>query len=239
VNDWIREQWLDKEPRLRASIRRPGASPPAGSRGNRSLRRRSPLRPDPDARRLRNDARPVLLLAHLGSRRSARPIRRHPRRQHVSLRPHLDRLAVALPARLRGEFANLEDQLLSLISNGVFNKFPDLKFVLLESGVTWLPGFIWRAVKTWRGVRAEVPWVNRSPADIIRENIRLTIQPSTPLTATRWSGSSKQIDADHMLLFASDYPHWQFEAMPSCHPVYQPIYNEKCVSRTRWKPIPA
>ena len=63
-----------------------------------------------------------------------------------------------------------EDQLLSLISNGVFNKFPDLKFVLLESGVTWLPGFIWRAVKTWRGVRAEVPWVNRSPAEIIREN---------------------------------------------------------------------
>ena len=65
-----------------------------------------------------------------------------------------------------------EDQLLSLVSHGVFNRFPTLKFVLMESGVTWLPSFIWRAIKTWRGVRAEVPWVNRSPAEIIRDNIR-------------------------------------------------------------------
>ena len=105
-----------------------------------------------------------------------------------------------------------EDQVLSLISNGVFNKFPDLKFVLLESGVSWLPGFIWRAVKTWRGVRAEVPWVNRSPADIIRDNIRLTIQPfDAPDKQGGGNALLSKSDADHMLLFASDYPHWQFD----------------------------
>ena len=69
-----------------------------------------------------------------------------------------------------------EDQLLSLISNGVFVKFPALRFVLIEfGGYAGCRRFLWRAVKTWRGVRAEVPWVNRSPADIIREHIRLTI----------------------------------------------------------------
>jgi hypothetical protein len=104
-----------------------------------------------------------------------------------------------------------EDQLLSLISNGVFNKFPDLKFVLIESGVSWLPNFLWRSVKTWRGVRAEVPWVNRSPADIIRNNIRLTIQPFDAPDRDAVERVVEQIDADHMLLFASDYPHWQFE----------------------------
>ena len=105
-----------------------------------------------------------------------------------------------------------EDQLLSLISNGVFNRFPEFRVVLIESGVTWLPAFLWRAIKTWRGVRAEVPWVERSPAETIRENIRLTVQP---IDAPRDTGVVEriveQIDSDRMLLFASDYPHWQFE----------------------------
>ena len=106
-----------------------------------------------------------------------------------------------------------EDQILSLISNGVFNKFPDLKFVMIESGVSWLPGFIWRAIKTWRGVRAEVPWVSRSPAEIVRDNIRLTVQPfdTPPGDADAVARIIEQIDDDRMLLFASDYPHWQFE----------------------------
>ena len=104
-----------------------------------------------------------------------------------------------------------EDQLLSLVSNGVFVKFPELKFVFIESGVSWLPPFIWRAIKTWRGVRAEVPWVNRSPADIIRSNIRVTTQPFDAPDQETVERIVEQIDCDEMLLFSSDYPHWQFE----------------------------
>ena len=58
--------------------------------------------------------------------------------------------------------------LISLISEGVFVEFPRLKVVLMESGVTWLPGWMWRADKTWRGVRAEVPWLKEPPATIMR-----------------------------------------------------------------------
>ena len=96
--------------------------------------------------------------------REARPADRPARRQHVPLCDDLQRLAVALPARLRRHSQTFEDQLLSLIHEGVF-EVPSLRVVLIESGVTWLPGFIWRAIKTWRGVRAEVPWVKRSPAE--------------------------------------------------------------------------
>ena len=73
--------------------------------------------------------------------------------------------------------AAFESQLLSLVAEGVFAKFPGLKVVLSKSGFTWLPPFLWRANKTWRGVRAEMPWVKRPPAEIIREHVRLTIQP--------------------------------------------------------------
>ena len=100
----------------------------------------------------------------------------------------------------------------SLISEGVFVEFPRLKVVLLESGVTWLPAWMWRANKTWRGVRAEVPWVKRSPAEVIRENVRLTVQPiDAPRDSNVFDRIIEMIDSDNMLLFASDYPHWQFE----------------------------
>src|SRR5207248_10630994 len=36
---------------------------------------------------------------------------------------------------------------------------------------------LWRGNKTWRGVRVEVPWVEREAASIIRDHIRVTMQP--------------------------------------------------------------
>ena len=59
----------------------------------------------------------------------------------------------------------------------MFQKFPALTLVCIESGFTWLPTLLWRINKTWRGVRAEVPWLDRPPADIIREHVRFTLQP--------------------------------------------------------------
>jgi len=101
---------------------------------------------------------------------------------------------------------------LSLIYEGVFGKFPGLKVVLMESGVSWLPAFMWRANKTWRGVRVEVPWVEREPASLIRDHVRVTMQPfDAPQDATGVADLIDQIGSEKMFLFASDYPHWQFD----------------------------
>jgi hypothetical protein len=71
---------------------------------------------------------------------------------------------------------------------------------------------MWRANKTWRGVRVEVPWVDREPASIMRDHIRLTTQPfDSPPDAKGVADIIDMIDCDKMFLFASDYPHWQFD----------------------------
>jgi predicted TIM-barrel fold metal-dependent hydrolase len=105
-----------------------------------------------------------------------------------------------------------QSQLGSLICEGTFAKFPKLKVVLLESGVTWLPGFLWRLSKFWRGVRAEVPWVDRPPKEIVRDHVRLTIQPfDAPDAPEITEQMIDHLDSDDILLYASDFPHWQFD----------------------------
>jgi predicted TIM-barrel fold metal-dependent hydrolase len=105
-----------------------------------------------------------------------------------------------------------ENLIVSFLAEGVFQKFQDLKLVCLESGFTWLPTLIWRSSKTWRGVRTEVPWLDRVPSEIIRERIRLTLQPvDAPRDPKILNRILEQIACDDMLLFSTDYPHSQFD----------------------------
>ncbi len=103
----------------------------------------------------------------------------------------------------------LQSQVGSLITEGVFQRFPDLTVVLIESGCTWLPSYLWRLAKFWRGVRSEVPWLTESPAAIARRHIRLT---TTPFDAPDHAVAAmiRQI-GEESLLFGSDWPHWQWE----------------------------
>ena len=211
VNDWIVAHWLDREPRLRASIVVPA---------------QAPLLAVEEIERLAGDHRFVQVLLPVAcemmlGRSYYWPIYEAAVRHNLPVGLHAGSMYRYAPTSTGwpshylhdyvAHFQTFEDQLLSLITNGIFTKFPTLKVVLIESGVSWLPAFIWRAIKTWRGVRAEVPWVNRSPADILRENVRVTTQPFDAPDQTVVERIIEQIDSDRMLLFASDYPHWQFD----------------------------
>ena len=61
-------------------------------------------------------------------------------------------------------------------------------------------------------MRLEVPWIDRPPMEIVRDHIRLTIQPfDAPNDANVVARALDQLPSDEMLLFASDFPHWQFD----------------------------
>jgi hypothetical protein len=101
-----------------------------------------------------------------------------------------------------------QSQLASIVSEGVFDLFPNVRVALLESGFTWLPAFMWRFDKEWRNLRQLVPWVKRAPSDYIREHVRLMIQPlDAPPTREELLETIAQLGSDDLLLFASDYPH--------------------------------
>ena len=212
VNDWIVKEWLDREPRLSASIVVPLGSPELAVE---EIERRAG-----DRRFVQ-----VLLLAMgevLLGRRHHWPIyaaaERHglPIGVHAGSTYHHPTLAGGWGSHFIEDYVaqafGFENQVLSLVSEGVFAKFPSLKFVLIESGATWLPPALWRFSKTWRGTRAEIPWVKRKPSEIVRDNIRLTVQPfDAPDGAARLERIVEQLGSDRMLLFSSDFPHWHYE----------------------------
>ncbi len=105
-----------------------------------------------------------------------------------------------------------QGQLGSLVTHGVFERFPGLKIVLLESGVSWLASFGWRFGKFWRGSRVEVPWLDEAPMRVIERHVRLTLQPFDGPDDDATTGSIiDHLNANEMLLFATDYPHWHYD----------------------------
>ena len=71
-------------------------------------------------------------------------------------------------------------QVLSFVSEGVFERFPDLRVVVIECGFAWLAPLLWRFDKDWKGVWREVPWVKRRPSEYVREHFSVHDRTGAP-----------------------------------------------------------
>ncbi len=211
VNDWIAREWLDREPRLRASILVPPQDPDLAAA---------------EVDRCAADPRFVgVLLLVMGDRplghRSYWPIYRAAARHHLPIGVHAGStfrhapIASGWPSyHLEDSIvqaAAFEDTVVSFLAEGVFQKFPETKLVLMESGFTWLPTLLWRTNRSWRGVRTEVPWIDRAPADILRDHVRITLQPADVPDGATLNKIIDHMRSDELIVFSTDYPHWQFD----------------------------
>ena len=211
INTWLAREWLDREPRLRASI----VVPPQDV----ELAVAEIERCAPDRRFVQ-----VLLLV-MGDRplghRTYWPIYRAAEKHGLTIGIHAGSTFRHAPTGSGWPSYHLEDSVLhatafedtlvSFLAEGVFSKFPGTKLVLMESGFTWLPTLLWRTNRSWRGVRTEVPWIDRPPADIVRDHVRFTLQPLDAPNTEVLHRVMDHVRSDELILFSTDYPHWQFE----------------------------
>ena len=109
-----------------------------------------------------------------------------------------------------------QTQLLNLIVEGVFDRFPNLRMALVEGGWSWLPSLMWRIDKDWKGLRREVPWNTQVPSEYIKQRIRLTLQPmDAPTDDRQLVELIEQLGSDDVLMYSSDYPHWHDQTLPT------------------------
>ena len=106
---------------------------------------------------------------------------------------------------------SMQTQAASLILEGVFDAFPRLKVVLIEGGFAWGPSLAWRLDAHWRKMRSEVPDLKRAPSEYFKTNLWFSTQPmeepENPADLMRifeWIGWDR-------VMFATDYPHWDFD----------------------------
>lgn len=120
----------------------------------------------------------------------------------------------------------------SLICEGVFELFPDFRFLFVEHDVFWVPGLMWHMDSDWKSLRDYTPWVKKLPSEYLKSHIRFGSQPMPNLprpgdeeTFYRW------LHADQVLVFASDYPHWDWDE-PSTFMLGEPAaFRDKVMYR--------
>jgi predicted TIM-barrel fold metal-dependent hydrolase len=107
--------------------------------------------------------------------------------------------------------ASLAASVTSLIVEGVFERWPELKFVLIEAGFGWIPSLGWRLDQNWKRMKDEVPHLKRAPSEYLRQHFWVSTQPMEEteqpehlIEVMDWVGWDK-------IMFASDYPHWDFD----------------------------
>jgi uncharacterized protein len=96
-----------------------------------------------------------------------------------------------------------------LIVNGTFEKFPELRIVMVEWGFSWLSPLLARMDLFWQRDPGAAPRIKKLPSDYAREHLTFTTQPLDELsTREEWAGLFGPEGLDSMLLFSSDYPHY-------------------------------
>jgi predicted TIM-barrel fold metal-dependent hydrolase len=209
------EKWLDHDPRYKASI---------------IINHSDPQYAAEEIHRVAEDKRFVQVLMASGSNRLFGQRFYHPiyeaAEQHglpVAVHPGTEGAGTAYPPTPAGypstymEWHNILPtnymaHINSLVCEGIFEKFPTLKFVAIEGGIAWLPHLMWRMDKNYKALRSTTPWLKRLPSEYIREHIRLTTQPiEEPEDPQQMLQILEMIDATHTVMFSSDYPHWDFD----------------------------
>jgi predicted TIM-barrel fold metal-dependent hydrolase len=232
VNDWLIAEWLDRDPRLAASLVVPARDPAAMIE---------------EIRRVGGHPGFVQVLlpvrsAILWGQRLFHPVFTAMVEHDLVAGLHYGGITNDAPSSTGYASSYLEEyaaewqaftsQVTSLVSEGVFQVCPDLRVSVLEGGFAWLPVWGWRMNKEWKGLRREVPWLDRLPLDVIRDHMRFSVAPTDAgppeqlATVLRWLGS------EDLLMFATDYPHGYDDDVRDLLAAAPPTMRPKIMSET-------
>ena len=210
-NDWQVTHFTDLEPRLRASILVPqdDAEAAVAEIEKRSL--------DPRFAQVQLSSRTPEPLG----RERYWPIFAAAERANLPIGLHVGGPSAAAPSASGWPSFYVEEhqvlshsmptQAASLILEGVFDRYPGLKIVLIEGGFAWVPVLGWRLDANVAKMKSEVPNLELKPSEYMRRNLWYTTQPIEEpeqpqhlRTIFDWIGWDR-------IVYSSDYPHWDYD----------------------------
>jgi predicted TIM-barrel fold metal-dependent hydrolase len=213
LNRWLQEEWLDRDDRLLGTIAiNPNFADTAVAEIDRAA----------TDRRFVQIALPVRSREEYGNPRFW-PIWEAAARHDLVLALTFGGTAGMPPTAVNWLGSHSEDyalhtvtfaaHIMSFITSGVLQKWPNLRLAVVESGWAWVPGFSWRMNADWKAYHDEVPWVKEFPSTYMRRFFRFTTQPADlPDDPVLIDGLLEQFGNDEyaaheLLMYSSDYPH--------------------------------
>ncbi|HEY4918118.1 MAG TPA: amidohydrolase family protein [Solirubrobacteraceae bacterium] len=203
-NDWLAENWLDKDERLRGSIC-VNVNDPAGAAAEIDRVAGHPklvqvmLGPRRDGY-----GEPRYLPIFEAAARNGLPVAIHPSSNAPTAFGYPQYL---IEWRAMATVQHGMSQVSSIVFSGLLERFPTLRISMLESGWTWIPFALGRYDDNYRILRSEVPWLKRMPSEYVYEHFRFSTQPLEEMTSERFMSFIDLIGSEDLLMFSSDYPH--------------------------------
>lgn len=97
----------------------------------------------------------------------------------------------------------------SLISEGVFDRLPRLRFVFTDGAAGVLVPFLWREDAKLKALKEETPWVERAPSHTIGAQVRFVLRrDDIPNDVVGLDRLLKLSRVESALLYGSNFPMW-------------------------------
>lgn len=102
----------------------------------------------------------------------------------------------------------ISTHLVSLIAQGVFERWPGLKVFVVGAGVTWITPMLWRFDTDFKAFRRDAPALSMLPSEYVHRNVRIGTYPLDRLqTPERLQDYlSVQPELEDVLCYASGFP---------------------------------
>ena len=99
------------------------------------------------------------------------------------------------------------------VTNGLGERFPKLPVIWIEGGLAWVPFLMQRLDHEFMLRHSEYPLLKKKPSDYMRDMFYAS-QPMERVDMAALECTFRMINAETQLMYASDYPHWDFD-LPS------------------------
>ncbi len=97
------------------------------------------------------------------------------------------------------------------VVNGLPERFPKLKTMWIESGLTWAYSLMQRLDHSYKMRTSDCPQLKRKPSEYMREMYFSSQPMEMPDDPSILEATFKMINAETQLCWSSDYPHWDFD----------------------------
>jgi predicted TIM-barrel fold metal-dependent hydrolase len=136
----------------------------------------------------------------------------------------------------------LTSNITSLVVNGVFARFPDLRVFVVGGGMMWVDSMLLRIDTLWRSLRRDFPWVHEAPREYFKRQVRIStygLERTRPEVLARlFEGNPEYRE---FTCYGSCYPSWDTgwpEDVEALFPAewHQDVLHDNADAWFRWGP---